>query len=102
MNFSMMSKGGINMHLYARLGRHIKGELSTLTRSKEKFCVFYTHHSRGNFEFISFLQFSFESIDLFFIHLSFKLISACYLFAIIKKGEIVGLRIMSRESATYP
>ena len=72
MNFSMMSKGGINRNQYARLGRHIKGELSTLTRSKEKFCVFYTHHLRGNFEFNSFLQFSFESIDLFFIHLSFK------------------------------
>ena len=67
----MMSKGGINRHLYARLGRHIKGELSTLTRSKEKCYVFYTHHLRGNFEFNSFLQFSFESIDLFFIHLSF-------------------------------
>ena len=50
MIFSMMSKGGMNRHLYARLGCHIKGELSTLTRSKESLVCFTMHHLRGNFD----------------------------------------------------
>ena len=50
----MMSKGGMNMHLYARLGCYIKGELSTLSCSKESNVVScattkeefgYFHHS---------------------------------------------------------